>query len=57
MLNEYKETLSMDEVAEVLNFSGKTVENLMDQGKIPYFTKKNERYVYKDELIYLLIRS
>ncbi|MBQ8391240.1 MAG: helix-turn-helix domain-containing protein [Clostridia bacterium] len=57
MLNQYNNELTIDDVAEILNYNQSTIYRLMSNGVIPYFKKGNTRYVHKYELIYMLIHS
>lgn len=57
MLDRYEDILTEKEVAEILTYNTQTVKKLMLNGTLPYFTKGRRRYMYKDELIFMLIHS
>ena len=39
MLNQYNNELTIDDVAEILNYNQSTIYRLMSDGVIPYFKK------------------
>ena len=57
MLDAYNSLLTKEDLCVILNITEPVAYKLMNKNIIPYFKINNKRYIYKDELIYVLINS